>query len=192
MVAPGTRSAPLHAVLRPHPVTAWPEVRAISARVQRLPEGALAVRYTLTGALDRLRVPQSGTARMGKDLWRHTCFELFLAAEPPGYHELNFSPSGEWAAYGFQQYRQGDPLRDPNLAPRMEVRRSEESLELDALVALRGPMAPYAAPRLRLGVSAVVEGADGRLAYWALRHPAPAPDFHHPEAFALEIDEVRH
>lgn len=128
---------------------------------------------------------------MGKDLWRQTCFELFLASQAPGYYELNFSPSGEWAAYGFQQYRQGQPMNDPELAPRVDVRRWEDSLKLDALVTLRGPMASHADSRLRLGVSAVVEDAGGRLAYWALCHPGPTPDFHHPEAFALEIDEVR-
>jgi hypothetical protein len=191
-MALGTRSAPLHAALRAHPATLWPDVRAVSAQVQRFPGGTLAVRYRLTGALDRLRVPEPGATRMGKDLWRHTCFELFLASRAPGYHELNFSPSGEWAAYGFEQYRVGQPINDPELAPRMDVRRSEDSVELDALVALRGPMASYADSRLRLGVSAVVEDAGGRLAYWALCHPGSTPDFHHPEAFALEIDEVRH
>ena len=191
-MASGTRSAPLHAALRAHPATAVPQVRAISALVQRLPEGALAVRYTLTGVLDGLRVPETGRPRMGRDLWRHTCFELFLAAQPPAYHELNFSPSREWAAYGFQQYRQGNPLTDPELAPQVDVRRRDGCLELDALVWLKGPMAPYAGSALRLGISAVVEDAGGCLSFWALRHPSPTPDFHHPEAFALELDEVRH
>lgn len=191
-MASGTRSAPLHAALRAHPAgAAGPQVRAISAQVQRLPEGALSVRYTLNGLLDGLRVPPGGPQRMGRDLWRHTCFELFVAARLPAYHEFNFSPSGEWAAYRFEQYRRGHPMIEPEIAPRMDVRRSEDLLELHALVTLKGPMAHYASGRLRLGVSAVVEAADGRLAYWALRHPGATPDFHHPEAFALEIDEVR-
>jgi hypothetical protein len=33
----------------------------------------------------------------------------------------------------------------------------------------------------------VIEEGDGVLSYWALRHPAARPDFHHPEGFALEI-----
>jgi hypothetical protein len=191
-MASGTRSAPLHAALRAHPGTAGSPVQAISAVVQRLPRGALAVRYALTGALEGLRVPEPGEPRVGRDLWRRTCFELFLSAQPPGYHELNFSPSGEWAAYRFTQYREGDPLSDPDLAPRLDVRRHAGSLELDALVWFRGPMASYADAKLRLGISAVVEDAAGRLSYWALRHPCSTPDFHHPEAFALELDEVRH
>ena len=34
---------------------------------------------------------------------------------------------------------------------------------------------------------AVIEENDGRLSYWALRHAPGKPDFHHPEAFALEL-----
>jgi len=43
-----------------------------------------------------------------------------------------------------------------------------------------------------LAVSAVVEDRDGVLSYWALRHPPGEPDFHHPGAFTLQLDEARH
>jgi hypothetical protein len=43
---------------------------------------------------------------------------------------------------------------------------------------------------LRLGLSAVIEDDNGSLSYWALKHPSGKPDFHHPDAFALEIDVV--
>ena len=39
--------------------------------------------------------------------------------------------------------------------------------------------------RLRLALSPVIE--DGALSYWALRHPPGRPDFHHQDAFTLEI-----
>ena len=40
-------------------------------------------------------------------LWRSTCFELFLLDPATGgYREFNFSPSGEWAAYEFDSYRE--------------------------------------------------------------------------------------
>jgi hypothetical protein len=38
-----------------------------------------------------------------------------------------------------------------------------------------------------VGLSAVIEAADGALSYWALRHPAGRPDFHHPDCFALDL-----
>jgi hypothetical protein len=30
------------------------------------------------------------------------------------------------------------------------------------------------------------------LSYWALRHAAGKPDFHHRDAFAMPLDEARH
>jgi hypothetical protein len=37
-------------------------------------------------------------------------------------------------------------------------------------------------------LSTVVEDREGRLSYWAARHPAGRPDFHHPEGFSLELE----
>ena len=45
-----------------------------------------------------------------------------------------------------------------------------------------------ASPRTKAECGAHVEAADGTLSYWALRHAAGKPDFHHPDAFALEIE----
>jgi len=60
------------------------------------------------------------------------------------------------------------------------------SLELAATVHLAGtPLG--SSPALRVALAAVIEEQDGRLAYWALRHPPGNPDFHHPESFTLEL-----
>jgi hypothetical protein len=45
---------------------------------------------------------------------------------------------------------------------------------------------PHAA--LRVALSAVIEEEGGMLSYWALKHPPGKPDFHHPDAFALELE----
>ena len=44
---------------------------------------------------------------------------------------------------------------------------------------------------LRLGLAAVIEASDGTRSYWALRHPAGQPDFHHADAFALTAGGAR-
>ena len=71
------------------------------------------------------------------------------------------------------------------------MRNTAGRLELDARVRL-GHLSPmHLNARLSLGLSAVIEDDAGTLSYWALRHPPGKPDFHHPDAFALELDEVR-
>jgi hypothetical protein len=176
-----------------HPETRSDAVRGIRARVGRTADGILAVSYSLEGDVDRLRVPSPRTPRIAERLWQHTCCEIFVARKrSPAYHEFNFGPSGEWAAYAFVRYRDGGLLAEDELNPGITIRSTAATFELDARVPL-GRLSPrHLDAGLVLGLSAIVEDESGTLSYWALRHPPGAPDFHHPDAFALELDEVRH
>src|SRR5690242_11159801 len=170
--------------LVPHPATPGAAALSILVQVARDP-ATLSVRYVLAGDLERLSIPPRAAPTRRDGLWRHTCFELFLGAPgEPAYQEFNFSPSGEWAAYRFARYREGGTALDcppPRIGSRME-----RSLEV------QGEVACVLGGTLRLGLSAVVEDEAGALSYWALRHPLAKPDFHHGDAFALELDEARH
>ena len=178
--------------LRPHRQTPTDAVHAIEARVHRSSDGTLAVTYTLQGDLDRVRIPERRPARVTERLWQHTCCELFVRrAGAPAYHELNFSPSGEWAAYGFERYREGARLLDASVDPHVTVRRGSGVLELGAVVKLERLSPMYGQASLAGSITVVVEDRDGVLSYWALAHPADRPDFHHGSAFVLELDEIR-
>ena len=106
-----------------------------------------------------------------------------MAEEGPEYREFNFSPSSEWAAYAFRGYRDGEDL-EVQMDPGIVVHRTGDRLGLDAKI--RRDLLPPG-NSLRLGLSAVVEDADGVLSYWSLRHPPGKPDFHHPDAFAFQL-----
>ncbi len=183
------RSSPVHAVtLTCHAATGSLAVRRIGVRVRRTPDGALAVRYALEGDLSRLRVPPPRPPRIADRLWEHTCCEIFVAREgSPAYHEFNLAPSGEWAAHAFARYRDGAPLADEALDPRVTVRSAAEKLQLDAVIRLDRLSPMHVGAPLALGLSVVVEDANGGLSYWALKHSPGKPDFHHPEAFALAL-----
>ena len=59
-----------------------------------------------------LRIPPPRAAARRDELWKHTCFEAFVAENAgDGYRELNFAPSGEWAMYSFTGYRPGHEPR---------------------------------------------------------------------------------
>ncbi|HYT57642.1 MAG TPA: DOMON-like domain-containing protein [Verrucomicrobiae bacterium] len=121
-------------------------------------------------------------------LWQHTCFEAFIGfKDSPVYFEFNFSPSGEWAAYAFRTYRDGGPIENDELDPKIVVRKESETLELRAMIRLDRLPAIQPTATLRVALSAVIEDINGRLSYWALNHPAGKPDFHHPDSFALDI-----
>lgn len=171
-----------------HPQTNTTVVRGIVARVRRGLGGTLAITFVVDADLDRLRIPPPRASCLTHGLWEHTCFEAFIALENmPGYHEFNFAPSSEWALYAFHSYREIAPLPDEMAAPEMTARRSADRLELDATVRLHSLSVAHANAPLRLALSAVIEDDSGRLSYWALRHPAGKPDFHHADAFALAL-----
>ena len=182
----GTRE-PL--ALVPHPDHDGSPVHGVQVAVTRTSD-ALGLTYALEGDLAAVRIPAPLAPSIVHGLWEHTCFEVFVAADGrPGYHEMNFAPSGAWAAFAFRDYRDGEPLNDTGLAPHIAVRREGgHRLLLDARVPLVKLAPAYAAARLRLALTAVVEDARGGRSYWALRHPPGAPDFHHRDGFALVLE----
>jgi hypothetical protein len=171
--------------LSPHPAGGPGAVQALSA-LARWSEAArtLSLEYRLAMDLEALRLPAARRPRRADRLWRHTCFEAFvLPDDGPGYLEFNFSPSGEWAAYGFDARREGMRPLDMTREPAQRLGREPDGLRLS--VELQLPVPSRAT--LRLGLAAVIEAADGSTGYWALRHGPGAPDFHDPESFTLRL-----
>lgn len=148
----------------------------------------LVLSYILTGKLqDVLMSPV--TAPMRSDaLWRHTCFEAFVRASVgSAYYEFNFAPSTQWAAYRFSSYRSGMSVAVEVGAPTIEVQSSPDRYALQATLELDRMSGLPRHAGWRLGLSAVIEGADGGKSYWALAHPPGKPDFHHADCFACEL-----
>ena len=167
-----------------HPQTRAPAIIALDVGVADGVNGSLSLTFHLAGDISNLCIPETRSSGRADGLWQHTCFEVFVMGENgPGYREFNFSPSGEWAAYAFSGYRSGGEL-EIDLAPGILVRRTMSRLELDAEISRS--FLP-SGRLIRMGLSAVVEDADGVLSYWALRHPPGRPDFHHADAFALTM-----
>ncbi len=79
-------------------------------------------------------------------------------------------------------------------APRMATHRAPERLVLEVALPWPQPWPGTAAlptataRRGRLGLSAVIEVADGSLSYWALHHPAARADFHNDGGFTLGLE----
>ncbi|HTW88198.1 MAG TPA: DOMON-like domain-containing protein [Candidatus Binataceae bacterium] len=174
--------------LRCHPAKRTEMVQGIQVLVQRSANAELRMTFRLDGDIPRIYVPSPGVPCSPQQLWRHTCFEAFIAVDgEPAYHEFNFAPSGEWAVYAFSGYRNRGPLPNETMRPHLAVRTTDSQLELDTLVQLDCLSAIHPRASLRIGLSAVIEASDG-LSYWALRHPAAKPDFHDADGFALLLE----
>ena len=168
-----------------HPATPPGAGIRIDAELARAGEG-LTLAYVVTGEIGRLRIAAPAAPERLDGLWRTTCFEVFLQGVDGGpYVELNFSPSGAWAAYRFSAPREGMTAAALSHPPRIETVRSADRLDLAAGVALTETSldkAPW-----RVGLSAVIEETDGRKSYFALAHPSGKPDFHDSRGFVLEV-----
>lgn len=150
-------------------------------------DGTLILRWQVFG-VEALAIPAFAGKGRGEDLWRTTCFELFLRdAAGKGYIEFNFSPSERWATYWFDGYREGRVDLDLPVAPEVSSASGAFTFVLTATIdinLLDG--AAFA------GVSAVIEEKDGTKSYWALAHAPGEPDFHNPACFALPIMAEQH
>jgi hypothetical protein len=164
--------------LVPHPGTPCRAVERIEVRVERMPGARLKLAYAIHARPDSIRIPPARPSVFADRLWQHTCCEAFVRGAGDAYDEFNFSPSGEFAAYRFEDYR----ARGSRLDARIDVAWTPGRLE--ATIPVSGVAASAA-------LCAVIEAADGSLSYWGLRHAPGKPDFHHPDAFALRLDELR-
>lgn len=167
--------------LHPHRSSRRTPLRAIDVEVARPGPDALTLRYTMTGDIGGIVLPDPAAPARADALWRHTCFEAFIAsAHGDGYCEFNFSPARAWAAYAFDGYRSG--MRSAEVeAPVIAVTQDVASFRLDTSLQLPSNAGT------RLALTAVIEHADGELAYWALAHAPGKPDFHHRAGFVAEL-----
>ncbi len=179
---------PASAELLPHPASPCGAILRFTASIETAaPRDELNISYRIEGAIDRLRLPESGTALRKDGLWQHSCFEAFLRADAnDSYHEFNFAPSGDWAAYRFAARRKG--RESPAMpAPRMEFRRGAEFCEMKAAIPLAAIPDLAQAAVLQAGLAAVMEDADGGLSYWAVAHRGAQADFHDPTTITLRV-----
>lgn len=157
----------------------------IGAKVTLVGSDVLKLEYVVVGHIADLSVPSLTVPGRGDELWKHTCFEAFVAlGERRGYVEYNFSPSRQSAVYRFVGYREGMAEALDLALPDIYVEADGCHLSLTA----RLDIAPlFVAGRTFLGLSAVIEELNGQKSYWALTHPPGKPDFHHPDCFALQL-----
>jgi hypothetical protein len=161
--------------LVPHSISLWSPWR-VSVDL-RQDDGAILIAFRVLGDVDQLLLPMAGGAVRTDELWRTTCFELFVAdPDGAGYVEYNFAPSGAWAAYRFDACRKGMRAAAMTGDPEVTVFRDAGSVEI-------GVRMPWPGDGRRFGCAAVLEQSDGAKAYHALAHGADKPDFHDPACF---------
>lgn len=159
------------------------EIRSVSARVISRDGNWLRLRWRVEGA-GRLVVPSFAGKGRADELWKTTCFELFLRPEGgKAYCEFNLSPSERWAAYDFSSPREGMQVRPVPREPECTMRQGSSVAIFDAAI----PAAGIPDPASAMNLTCVLEEEGGIKSFWALDHPQNQPDFHDPACFTAKL-----
>lgn len=160
-------------------------IRAVTASIKATSAGCEA-EFRLEGAIDRIKLPQGAPSVRTDNLWKTTCFEIFW--QPVGgtsYREFNLSPSGSWAAYDFDAFREG--MRDAPVGA-MALGCSHASANGTGELVLKAAIAAELPTPAQVALNAIVEHADGGMQYWALAFPPGKPEFHSEACRQLIVD----
>lgn len=170
-------------LLQPHPQSGNTPVKWIEVEIDPTKFSGLEIKYKLGGAIGEIRAPEFAVATRADDLWRHSCFELFLRCDSNNdYLEFNFSPSTQWAVYKFSSYRKYICDASQKIAPKIRFLSAREGLTLTANIKDLPTATIW-----HIGLSAIIEETSGAKSYWALAHPPGDPDFHHSDCLALKV-----
>jgi hypothetical protein len=153
----------------------------------------LALCYRLAGNVEDILLPSpSHLPRRRDELWKATCFELFVAGKgAPPYWEFNLSPSGDWNVYRMEAYRRIGFREEAAIESLPFVfQREADGFSLQASVDLRPILSP--GQDLEIGLTAVIQTNDGNETYWALAHPGLEADFHLRDGFILTLAAQTH
>lgn len=164
-----------------HPDTPPGAIHTIDAELRRIDRGAVAT-FRAIGDVSRLVIPSPAEPVRTDGLWKTTCFEIFASAEGPEYDEYNLSPSGAWAAYRFDDYRSGMSAKDAIIE--IDSSLDDKGLSLVAKIECQFDLPSH------IGLTAVIEEADGLIRYWSTAFAPGRPDFHAAAVRSLLFDGV--
>ena len=174
--------------LVPFPTVNISEI-AITGKIARQ-NNRLSVYFFITGKTEEILFPKlTGHPTRKDDLWKATCFEIFLAIpHQPSYWEFNLSPSGDWNVYHMDEYRRVGFREETQIQQLLFSVRKESgrisvgsSVDISPIISIEHP--------IEVGITSVIQSSDGRETYWALTHPNPQPDFHLRKSFILLLAE---
>lgn len=143
---------------------------------------AITLEYSVVGPIASLKIPPPNPSASRKDgLWEQTCFEFFVSERGiKKYWEFNFSPSLDWQAYSFEEYRAG---RKDAEGITVDLERYESQTHFELKVKVGGLDIFEKPKKLEGAMTSVLEDSANQKTYWATEHRAKTPDFHQRSSF---------
>jgi len=124
------------------------------------------VTYNIVGDPSNIIFPVKSEFKRKDDLWKDTCFELFLLKEDGQYFEINFSPSKEYNIYKFKKYREEMSTSEELVLNIIKNNQKQIVLEIDI----------FKINIFKFNICSVINSSN-QLSYWSIYHQE-SPDFH--------------
>jgi len=144
--------------------------------------------FCFNGRIDQVFIPESiGTSySRGDQLWEDTCLEFFIKDNSTGHYiEFNFSPSGNWNSYFFEDYRKGMSKYYETSLLDLSSHTTNDTFSTKIHFQLEKSDLFNISTIHLYNISAILKLKNGDLSHWAHRHPkSDEPDFHHPFSFS--------
>ena len=139
-----------------------------------LEKSSLKVEFKIFGVVEYYIFEKEKSLRRAHELWRATCFELFLAnSKKEEYLEINFAPSKAWNVYFLKAYRaeveELELLSEAKITNHYREHFYSISFELDGIEL--DEFDSYNATAILLKKEKV-------RTFWSLKEMREKPDFH--------------
>lgn len=149
-------------------------------RGQKFLEISVKIQGDVSEILDRFDKGKIFTQERKPDLWKSSCFEVFLKESfSSRYREWNFSFNGHWDYIDFEDYRRKGIQRDLIMKPKIQWTQSALELQGDLKI-------PVSENKIRIGIASILKSSS-ETSYWSLGHFQEKPDFHDVGSFCVII-----
>ena len=141
-----------------------------------LSSNKISLHFKITGVLKNYQFPQIDKLKRANELWKATCFELFLAnSKTKIYYEINISPTLHWNIYRLETYRAEPKELIVSSEPLIEIREDEESYEIDfELECKELNLAEFD----QYNLAVILLNIENEREFWAVNLVGESPDFH--------------
>lgn len=140
----------------------------------------LCLTFRINGELKEYIFPKQSKLKKANELWKATCFELFLADEEERYYELNFSSSLVWNLYVLDAYR-AEPKEfeleeEPNITIVQKDNEFHIVFELETKAINFEKFKYY-------NMATILLNKEKERTFWTINHLNDTPNFHNKESF---------
>jgi len=140
----------------------------------------LLLTFRIEGELEKYVFLEKREKKRVDELWRSTCFELFLASsKSEEYYELNFSSSLAWNYYYLSEYR-AEVKEVENVALSINTSIKENIYEVNII--LESNEFNFELFDM-YNIATILLTREGERTFWSLHKMEENPDFHNKEFF---------